>query len=221
MHTKSNSREPRTDSGKTALLPERARRRWPYVAGAVAAAIVLAGAGAYGWLRATATVANPGVGSCEEVPVSWGSTPPDSRALADICATMAGLVTAWGQNDAAAYGAWFTPDATYTTWVGTHYAGRDDIVRSHRALFEGPLAGTELADRYLSLRFLTGEVALLVTRGDTYEGDVPDSLAKVQSYMLVRQDDGWRVAAFHNTERSKVMERIQFLWYPGTRPTAG
>ncbi|WP_280434214.1 hypothetical protein [Nocardia carnea] len=61
-----------------------------------------------------------------------------------------------------------------------------------------------------------GEVA---ARGDTYEGGVPDSLAKIQSYTLVRQDDAWRVAAFHNTERGKVMERIQFLWYPETRPT--
>ncbi|WP_280421004.1 SgcJ/EcaC family oxidoreductase [Nocardia carnea] len=219
MQSKANPGDPRPATETSVSLPARRRRRWTYIAGAVAAAVLLAGAGAYGWLRATSTVSNPGVDSCAEVPVNWGGSSRDGQALADICATMNGLVTAWGENDAEGYGAWFTDDATYTTWVGTHYAGRDDIVRSHRALFEGPLAGTRLVDRYLSLRFVTGDVALLTTRGDTYKGDVPDSLAKIQSYTLVRQDDTWRVAAFHNTERGKVMERIQFLWYPETRPT--
>lgn len=219
MQKKANS--PRqSGTGSPAPFRRERRKRWPYVTGAVAAAVVLAGAGAYGWLSATSTVANPGAESCEQVPVNWGSTPPDSRAVADICATMTGLVAAWDENDAVAYGDWFTADAIYTTWVGTHYVGRDDIVRSHRALFTGPLAGTRLAARYLSLRFLTEEVAVLVSRGDTYKDEVPDSLAKIQSYTLVRQDDAWRIAAFHNTERGKIMERIQFLWTPETRPAA-
>ncbi|ONM46277.1 hypothetical protein B0T44_19640 [Nocardia donostiensis] len=133
---------------------------------------------------------------------------------------MTGLTNAWDANDAEAYGSFFTGNATYTTWVGTVYTGREDIVNSHRALFDGPLAGTRLADRYLALRFLTEDVAVMLTRGDTFEGEPPESPSKVQSYTLIRDGDVWRVAAFHNTQRSKVMERIQFLWYPDTRPAA-
>lgn len=64
------------------------------------------------------------------------------------------------------------------------------------------------------------DVAVLLTRGDTYDDEPPESPSKVQSYTMVREGDTWRVAAFHNTQRGKVMERIQFLWYPGTRPAA-
>ncbi|BDU05172.1 SgcJ/EcaC family oxidoreductase [Nocardia cyriacigeorgica] len=197
------------------------RRRWPYYTGAGVAVVVIAGASAYAWLNATSTVADTGVASCTEVPASATGGAPDQQALAGICATMSGLTRAWDANDAEAYGALFTEDATYTTWVGTIYAGREDIITSHRALFDGPLGGTRLADRYLSLRLLTDDVAVLLTRGDTYEDEPPSSPSKVQSYTMVREDDDtWRVAAFHNTQRGKVMERIQFLWYPDTRPTA-
>ncbi|MEV6210223.1 hypothetical protein [Kitasatospora sp. NPDC051914] len=45
--------------------------------------------------------------------------------------------------------------------------------------------------------------------------------AKAQSYTLVRQGDrSWRIAAFHNTQRRRVMERISFVWDPSTAPEA-
>ncbi|MGH8929134.1 MAG: SgcJ/EcaC family oxidoreductase [Egibacteraceae bacterium] len=57
------------------------------------------------------------------------------------------LVDAWNHGDAEAYGALFTADASYTTFVGTQYQGRDDIIRSHRALFSKFLKGTRLIVR--------------------------------------------------------------------------
>lgn len=87
------------------------------------------------------------------------------------------------------------------------------------AAHDGPLEGTELADRYLSLRMLSDDVAVMTTRGDTYLGDMPDELAKVQTYTLVREGAQWLIAAFHNTARDPVMERIH-LWMPETVPGA-
>lgn len=143
------------------------------------------------------------------------------QARAGICATMASLSQAWAAHDAEAYGAEFTPGATYTTFMGTHYAGREDIVRSHHALFDGPLEGTRLADSFLGIALVNDDVAVVTTRGDTYKGDEPGDLTKVQTYTMVRQADGtWLIASFHNTQRSPVLERIQFLMEPDSRPSA-
>lgn len=65
--------------------------------------------------------------------------------------------------------------------------------------------------------------AVVTSRGDTYKGapKKPEDLSKTQTYTMVRQDDGgWRIAAFHNTKRQTVMERISFLMAPDTKPQA-
>ncbi|OLT49272.1 DUF4440 domain-containing protein [Saccharomonospora sp. CUA-673] len=137
-----------------------------------------------------------------------------------MCAVIGRLATAWDRQDAEAYGANFTETATYTTFAGTYYDGRDDIVRSHAALYDGPLSGTRLADRYLGLRFLSEDIAVLTTRGDTYDGDQPDELTKVQTYTLTRDGDDWKIAAFQNTQRKALMEQVQYRWMPDTKPNA-
>ncbi|TXG92867.1 SgcJ/EcaC family oxidoreductase [Rhodococcus rhodnii] len=166
-------------------------------------------------------VAATGATECRDVPTDSTMSPPDEAAArAGICDTLAGLASAWGEHDADAYGAHFTENATYTTFAGTYYDGREDIVRSHAALFDGPLSGTRLADSYLSLRLLTEDVAVLTTRGDTYDGDTPGELSKVQTYTMIRDGDDWQVAAFQNTQRKKLMEQVQFRWMDETVPAA-
>ncbi|MEV6828047.1 SgcJ/EcaC family oxidoreductase [Amycolatopsis sp. NPDC051102] len=135
-----------------------------------------------------------------------------------VTAVLDSLADAWGRGDADAYGAHFTEDATYVTFVGTRYAGRDDIAGSHRVLFEKFLKGTKLAHEVLDVRFPGADVAVLTSRGDTYTGDAPKKLSKVQTYTLVRDGERWLVAAFHNTRRKPLLERISFKFAPETRP---
>ncbi|MFE9788497.1 hypothetical protein ACFYO7_24275 [Nocardia salmonicida] len=40
-----------------------------------------------------------------------------------MCATLSAMTDAWDRNDTDAYGATFTENATYTTFIGTHYQG--------------------------------------------------------------------------------------------------
>ncbi|NUT95554.1 MAG: SgcJ/EcaC family oxidoreductase [Saccharothrix sp.] len=136
-----------------------------------------------------------------------------------VLSVLSELVDAWGRQDADAYGELFTEDATYVTFVGTRYQGRAEIVESHRVLFEKFLKGTRLADEVVDVRFLTPDTAVVTGRGDTYKGSPPRKLTKVQTYTLVRQDDRWRIAAFHNTKRKPVMEAISFRAAPALRPT--
>lgn len=178
----------------------------------------LTAAGGYAWLDATSDVRATGTARCAAVTPSG-----PAAAHSEVCTVLDRMVGAWDRGDADAYGAVFTDDATYTTYVGTHYQGRRDITEAHRALFRGFVKGTKLADSYLGIRFYGPETAIVTSRGDTYEGQRPQpgELSKTQTYTLVRQDDGvWRIAAFHNTKRQSVMERISFLFSPQTRPDA-
>jgi uncharacterized protein (TIGR02246 family) len=146
-------------------------------------------------------------------------TPSHDRAA--VTAVLGELADAWARHDAHAYGALFTDDATYATFVGTYYSGRDDITDSHRALFAKVLKGTRLADEVLGVRFYGADTAVLTSRGDTFKGDHPKRLGKVQTYTLVRERDGqWRVAAFQNTRRKPLLERLAFLMVPASRPAA-
>ncbi|MET3985301.1 SgcJ/EcaC family oxidoreductase [Streptomyces sp. PvR034] len=141
-----------------------------------------------------------------------------------VRALLTHLVDAWARHDADAYGALFTEDATYTTYVGTFYRGRRDITESHRALFAGFLKGTRLADEILDVRFYGPDAAVVNSRGDTYKAGRPAKLGKVQTYTLVREAGGpdgadeWRIAAFQNTKRRPLMERISFTVAPGIAP---
>src|SRR5262245_44348785 len=130
------------------------------------------------------------------------------------------LEQTWAATDADGYGSLFTADCTYTIWVGTVYHGRQDVVASHRVLWQRFLKGTRLAGEITSLRFLTADVAVVTGRGDVYKGTRPKRLSKVQTYTVVREADGqWRIAAFHNTKRRWLMEAISFRTAPGLIPT--
>ncbi|MFE1308940.1 SgcJ/EcaC family oxidoreductase [Streptomyces sp. NPDC058755] len=147
-----------------------------------------------------------------------------SNATHDVAAityVLNDLVAAWDRHDADAYGELFTPDATYITYVGTFYQGRQDIVDSHRTLWTGFLKGTKLADEVLDIRFHGPDTAVVNGRGDTYKDKRPHKLTKIQTYTLVRGSDGaWRIAAFHNTKRKPLMESISYRFAPGLVPAA-
>ncbi|MET9693565.1 SgcJ/EcaC family oxidoreductase [Streptomyces sp. NPDC006514] len=105
--------------------------------------------------------------------------------------------------------------------MDTYHQGRGDITEVHRALFCGFVKGTKLADSLLGIRFLGPDTAFVTSRGDTYTGGKPGELTKVQTYTMVREADGqWRIAAFQNTQRQPVMEKVSFLLSSGTIPAA-
>ncbi|MEU6827904.1 SgcJ/EcaC family oxidoreductase [Nocardia beijingensis] len=206
------------DTGtEPAASPSTRGRTVARVVGAAALALGVGVGGGYLWLDRTSDIRNTGAAVCVDV-VADGGSAEDLRA---VCETIAAMTAAWGRNDADAFGAAFTENATYTTFLGTHYAGRRDLTEAHRALFSGFLKGTQLADSFLGVRFFGADVAIVTSRGDRYEGDRPAELSKTQTYTLVREADGrWRIAGFHNTKRQPVMERISFLFDPATEPEA-
>lgn len=94
------------------------------------------------------------------------------------------------------------------------------VVCSHHALFAKLLKGTRLSYEEIDRRYYGPDTAVVTTRGDTIKGKAKP-LTKVQTYTLVRREDGdWQVAAFHNTARQSIKERMSFRLAPETMPAA-
>jgi uncharacterized protein (TIGR02246 family) len=121
---------------------------------------------------------------------------------AQLRALFEDLLADWGRGDGEAYGSRFTEDADYVAFDGTRTRGRAEIAASHQELFDKWLKGTRLTGCVLSIKFLSSDVALVhatggtIMRGKTVTSPERDS---IQTLVAVREGDGWRFAAFHNT----------------------
>ena len=126
---------------------------------------------------------------------------------AAIHAVLHRLTEAWNAGDAEAYARLFTEDADYVTFFGLNMPSRAMIESAHRALFEGPLRGSKLTGDSGSakIRFLRPDVAVAVTGGGsslTSEAATDPGRASTVTFVLVRDDEGWRIASFQNTRVS-------------------
>jgi uncharacterized protein (TIGR02246 family) len=124
-----------------------------------------------------------------------------------------GLQAAWNRGDAAGYAAFFSDDADFVAWNGMYGRGRQTIEEGHRLLFGGPLAGSQMTFSEdgagpagaSSARFVRPDVAILVTSGAVITAGQsatdPDHQS-VQTFVMIKDDGHWQVAAFQNTRAS-------------------
>jgi uncharacterized protein (TIGR02246 family) len=122
------------------------------------------------------------------------------------------LQDAWNHGDAAGYASLFTDDADFVAWTGQYGQGRQAIEDGHRPLFDGPLADSRMVlvdddaepARPGSLRFIRPDVAIMVTSGVVtlagHRATSPDH-ESVQTFVLIKNGNRWRVAAFQNTRQ--------------------
>jgi uncharacterized protein (TIGR02246 family) len=85
---------------------------------------------------------------------------------------------------------------------GSHTRGREEISSSHQQLFDKFLKGSRLTGRIESIKFPAPDVAFVhATGGTIVRGKTEPSPERhsVQTLVAVREGDGWRFAAFHNT----------------------
>lgn len=116
------------------------------------------------------------------------------------------LQDAWNRGDAAGFASPFTEDAGFVAWNGSRGYGRRAIEEAHRPLLAGPLSGSRMVllgdDGPESLRFVRPDVAIMVTSGAVTlagQGATGPDHESVQTFVLTKNGDGWRIAAFHNT----------------------
>jgi uncharacterized protein (TIGR02246 family) len=127
----------------------------------------------------------------------------DSRAE-DVAAIQAVLVDsyeAWEAGDADGMVANYAPEAT-AIMTGSLRDSRE-VIRENMALaFEGPLKGSSTYNRQLSLRFLAGDAAIVISEsGILFPGqaEVPDTGKVNATWVFEKRDGRWLIAAYHNS----------------------
>jgi uncharacterized protein (TIGR02246 family) len=126
--------------------------------------------------------------------------------MAAISALTQKVVAAWAYHDADTFASVFTDDGTMIL-AGVYCEGRDEV-RAHMAqAFEGPYKGTQVTGKPIRLRSLGPDTAILLSQGGVLEpGETevsPDSAIRA-SWLVIRQDGQWRLAAYQNTPRYAV-----------------
>lgn len=112
-----------------------------------------------------------------------------------------GLSDPWDRGDGPGYASVFTDEASYVTIDGTTYRGRADIARGHQDIFDTFFKGSTLHGHVLDVRFVAPDVAVALRTGSvqTAEQPQPPSPESVQTFVVVKQDRDWKIAAFQNT----------------------
>lgn len=132
--------------------------------------------------------------------MSENPTPPAADDLSAVSEVPQRVVKAWANNDGTAFGEVFTTDGTMVL-PGVYLDNRDDISAFMTQAFAGPYQGSRVFGEPLSARFLTPDVAVLVTKGGVLYGDddgVTPANGIRATWVAVKQDGEWLLAAYHN-----------------------
>ncbi|MCD5344834.1 SgcJ/EcaC family oxidoreductase [Agromyces sp. H3Y2-19a] len=144
-------------------------------------------------------------------------TPIDSDAdRTAVLDALERIRSAWDSGDASAYAAEFTDDASYVIFAGLASLGREAIRRDHVPVFEQWQRGSRMAMRVLDLRLVGPDVAIAVTEGGIGKR-ARIRLDKMQTFVMVREADAWRCAAFQNTRKNRLFITMNRLAAPRDR----
>jgi uncharacterized protein (TIGR02246 family) len=117
------------------------------------------------------------------------------------------LLAAWAHQDAGAIADLFTEDGTLIL-PGVFRKGRQDIKEYFAEAFTGPYAGTQVVGKPIGLRFLGPDVALLLSAGGVLaagETEVSAAQAIRSSWLAVRTEGQWRLAAYQNSTAKQTL----------------
>lgn len=111
------------------------------------------------------------------------------------------LERAWNEADGRAFGEPFSADADFVDIRGEHHRGQEAIAAGHQAIFDSIYEGSSTDYELIQARELSEDVILAHATGvlRVPSGPLAGEHNAVQSLVLVRGGDGWRIAGFHNT----------------------
>ncbi|APU15742.1 MULTISPECIES: SgcJ/EcaC family oxidoreductase [Actinoalloteichus] len=133
-------------------------------------------------------------------------TTTDSTTLDDDTAAVRRLpqriMDAWAAHDGAAFADVFTEDGSLILPGDVFLQSRAQIGAFMSAAFAGPFQGTRVVGEPVAVKFLGPTTCLVLTRGGIRapgEPEVAPERAVRASWLLVKQDDEWRITAYQNT----------------------
>jgi uncharacterized protein (TIGR02246 family) len=129
------------------------------------------------------------------------NTNDHSKDEAAIRAIIANLNDAWTKGDAKLWGRQFAEDADFTAWMGAYVKGREVITSEHGRIFQTIYKGTKLRLNVRSIRFLRGDVVVVLAEGSVIkkEEEFPSTPQVVPAVILTKEKGQWQIAVFQNT----------------------
>jgi len=111
------------------------------------------------------------------------------------------LEQAWNEGDGRAFGQPFTADADFVDIRGEYHRGQVAIGAGHQAIFDSIYKGSSADYKLIQARELSNGVILAHATGvlRAPSGPLAGEHSAVQSLVLAREGDEWRIAGFHNT----------------------
>ena len=122
---------------------------------------------------------------------------------AAIAAVTQRVVAAWAAHDSDAFANVFVEDGTMTM-PGVYMEGRDKIRDYMANGFANEYKGTQVTGKPLNLKFLSQSSAVLLTEGGVLhpgENKPTHERAIRASWIVVKEDGHWLLAAYHNSQR--------------------
>ncbi|WP_019811731.1 SgcJ/EcaC family oxidoreductase [Saccharomonospora halophila] len=113
------------------------------------------------------------------------------------------VVEAWAEHDADAFAAVFTEDATMIL-PGLYVRGRTNIRDFMARAFTEQFKGTRVTGQPFHVSVLGPDVVVLLTEGGVMEEgqtEVSPERAIRASWVAVRDDGQWRLAAYQNSPK--------------------
>ena len=129
------------------------------------------------------------------------STTAPEADMAAIAALTQKVIAAWAYNDADSFANLFVEEGTMIL-PGMYAKGREAIHAYLAESFAGQYKGTQVTGRPLDLRLLGADSGILLTEGGVLPAghtEVPDEQSIRASWVVVRRDGEWRLAAYQNS----------------------
>jgi uncharacterized protein (TIGR02246 family) len=123
------------------------------------------------------------------------TTTPTATPTA-VLAVLDRAYAAWAAGDADTFVADYRQDAT-VVMPGVFRDGRAAVRDAMAAGFAGPLRGSRVLDEPISVR-VAGDTAIVISRSQVVLADGQQAPEVHATWVLTRQHDGWRVAAYAN-----------------------
>jgi uncharacterized protein (TIGR02246 family) len=123
---------------------------------------------------------------------------PGDQIVADVVNE---LEKAWNASDGVAFARPFAEDADFVNIRGEHHRTREAIAKGHQAIFDSVYKGSVVRLQVVGVRTLAPTVLLGHVKSNLKAptGPLAGEHGALFSLVLVRHQDTWRIAAFHNT----------------------
>ncbi|HEX6189694.1 MAG TPA: SgcJ/EcaC family oxidoreductase [Pyrinomonadaceae bacterium] len=131
--------------------------------------------------------------------ITKSARPVDEAAIRENVRQME---AGWNEKSGSRFAQPFAEDADYVVINGRFVQGREAIEKEHQHIFNTVFKNTTLRLLVKQIRFVRPDVAVVHVTGqrDTLENEKSLVAGAFMTLVMTREKQGWRIAAFQNTQ---------------------